>query len=36
MDQPPAPDPNAKPPRSADNATIKAEIAELLEGGPLT
>ncbi len=28
---PPAPDPNVKPPRSADDATIAAEIAELLE-----
>ena len=27
---PPAPDPNATPPRSADDETIEAEIAELL------
>ena len=29
---PPAPDPDARPPRSADDATLQAELAELLEG----
>ena len=28
---PAVPDPNAKPPRSADDATLEAEMAELLE-----
>jgi hypothetical protein len=27
---PPAPDPNARPPRSADDETLRTEIAELL------